>query len=669
MNLEDSVEKLKGIGPKTGEDLRRAGIFTIRDFFYNLPRDYENYAAPTSISEVRPGKIVIRGKIDSISTRRARRRNMSITEGVIRDKTGAMKVIWFNQSYRARQFTPEKEYYFTGNFELRNGRYSLTSPSVAEVKEIEMTGGLSPIYVQHGSLKSHDFKRLFEKSRGTFSEVPDLLPTVAAGTRREALFQAHFPNSLEDVKISREYLAYEELFELLLASKLNRDENKKLAAVEIPFSAEKIREFVGKLPFKLTNAQRLAAYEIFKDMEKGVPMNRMLQGDVGAGKTMVAALAAYEAILNGLQVAILAPTAILATQHYENLVKLFGDSKIALLTGATKKKDELKRRIKSGEVGLVVGTHAILTDDTEFKELALVIIDEQHRFGVEQRQKLALKSPKGLAPHLLTMTATPIPRSLQLTIFGDLDVSILNELPKGRQPITTRILEGIELKERLYPEILKTIKAGQQAYWICRAIEENPRTETASVKARKEKLEKLFPGVKIGLLHGRMKPAEKDAVMTDFASGKIQLLVSTTVVEVGVDVPNASLMVIEDAENYGLAQLHQLRGRVGRGVVASFCYLLTSGDAEPSQRLRELERSTDGFHLAEVDLKLRGPGEIYGALQHGALDLRIATLTDTKLIHRAQVDVEKFLQEPENMVKYKELMTGIKKYQQITTLN
>lgn len=671
MNLFDSVESLKGIGPKTAEILKKAGIKTVRDFFYNLPRDYENYEAPTSISEVRPGKVVIRGKIDSLSTRRARRRNLSVTEGIIRDSTGAIKVVWFNQNYRVRQFAPEKEYYFTGNFEFKNGRYSLISPSAAEIADIDPGTGLSPIYVAHGGLKSHDFRRLVSNSRSKFREIPDLLPTVKPNTRKNALFYAHFPDSKKSIQNARDYLAYEELFELILAAKLNRQENEKLKATPISFNVTKIKKIVESLPFKLTNAQRLAAWEIFQSMEKNTPMNRLLQGDVGSGKTVVAALAAYEAILGGYQVALLAPTAILANQHYLGLTKIlekFG-IKTALLTGATKKKTELKKDIASGEINLVIGTHALLTDDTEFKNLALVVIDEQHRFGVEQRQKLLLKSPQGLAPHLLAMTATPIPRSLQLTIFGDLDVSILNELPKGRQPITTKILTELEIKENLYPKIQRIIEEGQQAYWVCKAIDDDPRTETTSVKSRAAKLQNIFPRAKIEFLHGRMKPTEKDNIMERFSKGEIQILVSTTVVEVGVDVPNATLMVIENTESYGLAQLHQLRGRVGRGNKASFCYLLTTGDFSPSRRLRELEKSNDGFHLAEVDLKIRGPGEIYGALQHGALDLRIASLSDTRLIHRAQLDVVKFLQNPENMLKYKELMSGITKYQQITTLN
>lgn len=686
MILSDSVESLKGIGPKTAEVLKKAGIKTMRDFFYTLPRDYETYAMPTSISEIRPGKVVIKGKIDSLSTRRAKRRNLSITEGVVRDETGAVKVIWFNQSYRKRQFVPEKEYYFTGNYELKNGRWSLISPSAALVSDIDPNSGLTPVYVAHGSLKSHDFKRFFNGARDKFSEIPDLLPTVKPGTRREMLFRAHFPSSVKETTVARQYLAYEELFELILAAKLNRRENEKLRATLVPFEAPKVREFVNALPFKLTNAQRRAAWDIFQNMEKSVPMNRLLQGDVGSGKTIVAALSAYETILSGGQVALLAPTAILATQHFDSLSSLLGrfGVKTALLIGATKKKTELKKAISAGEIDLVIGTHALLTDDTEFKNLTLTIIDEQHRFGVEQRQKLVLKSPDGLAPHLLSMTATPIPRSLQLTVFGDLDISILDELPAGRQPVETKVLEEVETREKLYPKMQEVLTLppdpkgkgtkmhSQQIYWICKAIEDGAGgivSEATSVKTRTKKLREIFPDKCVEFLHGKMKPTEKDAIMQRFSSGEIDILVSTTVVEVGVDVPNASLMVIENAESYGLAQLHQLRGRVGRGSAKAYCFLLTSGDLTPTRRLRELEKSNDGFYLSEVDLKLRGPGEIYGSLQHGVLDLRIASLSDTKLISRAQMDVEKFLQNPENMVKYKELMAGIKKYQQLTTLN
>ncbi len=693
MNLDESVEALKGVGPKTAATLKKFGIKTVRDFVYNLPRDYENYDSPTSIAEMQPGKVVIRGKVSDLKTRQTRRRNLTITEGTVSDKSGSVRVVWFNQRYREHQFAPGVEYFFTGNFELRNGRYSLISPTTAETTYIDPKNGLNPIYVAHGGLKSNDFRRLMVKSRDIFASIPDMLPSVQHGTRAKALFYAHFPNSLKSIQGAHDYLAYEELFELILASQLNRRENDKLQATPLPFKAEKIRELVSSLPFALTGAQRRAAWDIFQDMERAVPMNRLLQGDVGSGKTVVAGMSAYEAFLGGVQVALLAPTAILASQHYEGLKQILEPlgMKVALLTGSTKKKPELKYQIYRGEVDLVIGTHALLTDDTEFAKLGLVIIDEQHRFGVEQRQKLMLKSPAGLAPHLLAMTATPIPRSLQLTVFGDLDVSILDELPAGRQPVATSILTEVETKEVLYPKMQQIMQSapdkkrhgakahGQQIYWICKAIEDvtegkvsgsdGGRADITSVKKRCKRLQEVFPKARVEFLHGKMKPAEKDAAMEDFASGEIDILVSTTVVEVGVDVPNATLMVIENAESYGLAQLHQLRGRVGRGASAAYCYLLTSGDLRPSRRLLELARSNDGFHLAEVDLKLRGPGEIYGALQHGALDLRIASLSDTKLIARARKDVSAFLQKPKNMVQYRELMGGITKYQQITTLN
>lgn len=684
MDLFASVEELRGVGPKTAAVLKKAGIKTVRDLFYNLPRDYESFQAVSKIADIEPGNVVVKGKIDSIKTRQAQRRRLAITEGVVRDDTGAIRVVWFNQSYRARQFDENKEYYFAGKYEFKNGRFQLTSPSATLASDIDPSSSLNPIYVAHGTLRSNDFRRLVSGVKNRFVEIPDLLPTVRKGARKEALFAAHFPKTAENIKWAREYLAYEELFELILAARMNRRENEKLKATPIPFLADKIREFVGGLPFRLTNAQRLAAWEIFQDMEKGTPMNRLLQGDVGSGKTMVAAMAAYGAILAGGQVALLAPTAILAAQHYDNLEGLlrpFG-VKVALLTGATKQKTALKTKIAGGEVDLVVGTHALLTDDTEFKNLTLAIIDEQHRFGVNQRQKLVLKSPAGTAPHLLAMTATPIPRSLQLTVFGDLDVSVLNELPAGRQPIDTRIITEVETKECLYPAMRDTLNTppdrkkhgkkarGQQIYWICKTIDDTGGpSEAVSVKKRATRLREVFPDKTVEFLHGKMKPTEKDYIMEKFAEGEIDILVSTTVVEVGVDVPNATLMVIENAESYGLAQLHQLRGRVGRGVSKSSCFLLTSGDTQPSRRLKELEKSTDGFYLAEVDLKLRGPGEIYGSLQHGALDLRIASLSDTKLIARAQKDAEEFLNSDGNMLKYKELMAGISKYQQLTTLN
>jgi len=689
MDLTAPIDTVKGVGPKTAAALIDVNIRTVGDLIYCLPRIYENYQTTVSIEDLRPGKVIVRGKIEGLHIIRTSRRKLTITEGVIRDATGAIRTVWFNQPYRAKQFDPEREYYFTGKYELKNGRYVLTSPSAALVQDVEKAGdasGFQPIYAAKSAIKPQTFHKIISNLRPDFAKIPDLLPItegkpdfLTPGARAEALFYSHFPESPEDAEKGHHYLAYEELFELILAAKLNKLENQRLRSIPLKFDAKFTQRIVRSLPFKLTEAQRRATWEILQALERPVPMNRLLQGDVGSGKTIVAALAAAQAAHNGRQIALLAPTAILATQHYESLTKLFQDIEaknpglhlpsVALLTGATFNKAMLKRLVRQGEIDFVIGTHALLTDNTVFQDLAFCIIDEQHRFGVGQRQKLLLKSPENTAPHLLSMTATPIPRSLQLTAFGDLDVSLLNELPPGRQPITTKILSEVNQTDELYPAMRELLAKNQQIYWICQVIEEKNSNTATPVKKQVKKLQELFPQVKVGLLHGKMRPEEKDAVMTAFAENQIQILVSTTVVEVGVNVPNANMIVIQDSENYGLAQLHQLRGRVGRGDQPAYCYLLTTGEGKPSKRLREMEKSTDGFHLAEVDLQIRGPGEIYGSMQHGELSLQVANLSDTELIAQASHHAEAFAQHAEQMADYPELAARIKKYQQLTTLN
>ncbi len=666
MDLAAPVEEVKGIGPKTAEVLRKAGILTLRDLVYHLPRDYENFQQAQNISALKPGNVVIKAKVEQISTRRMRR-NLAITEATLRDKSGAIKAIWFNQPYRAKQFDQEKEYYFSGEMALKYGRYQISNPSATLASDYDSanTAKIQPIYPARGTVKSQDFKKFIKTISNNIALVPDMIPNFPG--RADALFDVHFPESVEQARAGREYLATEELFSLLLAAKLNREENQKLRTSPIKGDMEEFKAFIEKLPFKLTNAQRRATWEILQDMESDIPMNRLLQGDVGSGKTMVAALSAFMAANAGFQTALMAPTEVLATQHAESLAKLFGNKlSVALLTGSTKHKDELKKHIKNGEVNLVIGTHALITDDTEFAKLGLAIIDEQHRFGVMQRQKLLSKAHT--MPHLLSMTATPIPRSLQLTIFGDLSVSILDELPAGRQPITTKIVSPNSTKQ-MWQAIEKELVAKHQVYYICKKIDDKGTSDLSNVKKESQKIAHQFPNHNVAYLHGRMKPAEKDEIMTLFANGEIDILVSTTVVEVGVNVPNATVMVIADADQYGLSQLHQLRGRVGRGSDASYCYLINSNSDAPTRRLREIERSQDGFYLAEVDLKLRGPGELYGSLQHGALDLRIATITDTKLVHRADGLVKEFIKNGYDMVEYKELNESVRKYQRLTTLN
>lgn len=697
MDLYAEVTTVPGIGEKTALRLKKAGIFTLRDFLYFLPRDYENFQAAVKIKDLRPGKVLIRGRISELKTTATRRRGLSITTGIISDETGSLRVVWFNQPYRAKQFDEKLDYYFTGNYDLKNGRYQLTSPSATLAKDItNISSDLVPIYRAVSSIPSVKLHQLFENFRSNFAFIPDLLPGsfkndhaelgapdfVYPGARSDALFKMHFPDTPKEIEEARRYLSYEELFELILAARLSKEENQKLKAEKLPFVAENTKKLISSLPFKLTDAQRRATWDILQDLDRTTPMNRLLQGDVGSGKTVVAAISAMQAISSGFQVALLAPTAILAMQHAKGLDELLAPLgvRIALLVGSTKHKDLVKRQISEGNVDLIIGTHALITDDLVFNRLAYCIIDEQHRFGVNQRQKLlvktahnVVKNPAGvMAPHLLSMTATPIPRSLQLTIFGDLDVSVINQLPAGRQPITTKVIKEIDQKTVLYPKIREEIKAGHQVYWICRKIEEGTASDATSVKKQAKKLQEIFPELKIEFLHGKMKPDEKDAVMDKFSKHRIDILVSTTVVEVGVNVPNATIMVIMDAEGYGLAQLHQLRGRVGRGSAESFCYLISSAE-QPSRRLRAMEESTDGFHLAELDLKIRGPGEIYGSLQHGALDLRIASLLDTRLIslasRQARVVAKVFSKDASSMLKYKELQRSITHYQQLTTLN
>ena len=679
MDITARLEVIKGVGPKTAEALEKRGFRTLKDLLYYFPRSYEDYQSQTNIVDIKPGRVILRGKI----------RNFVITQGEIYDETGAVRVVWYNQPYRIKNFDEKTTYYFTGQYDFKYNRYQITAPTVAAADEIEQkVDGFQPIYSARGSFNSAWFKKLFEKIKPSFSAtVPDLLPLDSAptyikkGSRNQALFNIHFPKQKEDVDQAKRYLSYEEVFELILASQLNRQENQKLRAKPLDFNLDSTKEFLASLPFELTPAQKTAAWEIMQDLTKTTPMNRLLQGDVGSGKTVVSALAIFQAVRDGSQVALLAPTAILASQHAENLAKIltpFG-IKTGLLIGATKQKDELKSQIKNGEIDLIVGTHALLTDDTIFHNLALVIIDEQHRFGVAQRQKLLEKvalnqsSEKYTAPHFLAMTATPIPRSLQLTIFGDLDVSIINQMPKGRQPILTKIINETNMREMLYPEITKHLEAKEQVYWICRLIEQDEddplEKDQHTVTEEAKRLKKIFPKYRIGILHGRMKALEKDQVMEEFKNHQLDILVSTTVVEVGVDVPNATQIVIMNADRFGLAQAHQLRGRVGRGQKASQCFLITTGDNPPTTRLRELEKSNNGFYLAEVDLKLRGPGEVYGSMQHGELNLKIANLADTELIKDARAQAVKFAANPQNMLKYKELSQSISKFQQLTTLN
>jgi len=677
MNLATALDQIKGVGPKTADQLRAAGLATVGDLLTFLPRKHEDFTNVTSIADLKPGTVTIRARCEKISTRPVRR-GLRLTTAVLADDTGKLNAIWFNQPYRVQQLSgTDDEFYFSGVFEYNYGKYQLTAPSAEIAKEMPVQAErLLPVYHAIHGLKSLTVRKVLEQLRPLMSVLPETLPESIVKhehfmSRAAAISTMHFPKELSEVVAARERLAFEELFQLLLASQLNKLENQKLQGFAIPFEPETIKQFVQQLPFSLTDAQRRAAWDILQDFESSTPMNRLLQGDVGSGKTVVAGMAARQAASHGYQTALLAPTEILAIQHaktLDDLLSPFGVT-VGLLTGHVKgvARKELYARIESGDVDVVVGTHAIIQEKVVFHNLGFVVIDEQHRFGVDQRQKLLNKS--GVLPHLLAMTATPIPRSLALTVYGELDVSVLNQRPKGRLPIKTQIVSPVS-RPKSYEAIDKQIAEGHQAYVICSLIADSSENDRKSVEAEYKRLKNsIFGHRSIGLLHGKMKPAEKEQVMQEFKDKKYDILVSTTVVEVGVDVPNATVIMIEDAEQFGLAQLHQLRGRVGRNELQSYCYLMMGTTNKPSERLRELEKSNDGFYLAEVDMTLRGPGEIYGKRQSGALNLQIATLADTELIAKAQKAAKWFIESGEDITAYKDLNSQVQHYQRLTTLN
>ena len=680
MKLTTPLEQIKGVGPKTAQALAAAGLKTISDALYFLPRAYDDYSTAVNIADLQPGKVTVKARCESVSTRIVRR-GLRITTAVLADKSGKVKAVWFNQPYRETQLKSDAEFIFSGQFGMQYNRYQINNPSVELAKEvakasIENASGIQPVYKSIKNIRPKTVQDLMKNIRPIMDFLPETLPENIIQrqklvSRSEAVKFLHAPKTHEEISRGRERLAFEELFEMILAAQFNKQEQTRLTGWKIPFNKSVVKNFVDQLPFSLTNAQRRAAWQILQDLESDHPMNRLLQGDVGSGKTVVAGLVAVEEAKAGFQTAIMAPTEILAQQHAKTLDELlspFGVS-VALLTGHVKgaARSQLLDNLASGNIDVVVGTHALIQEKVAYHKLGFAVIDEQHRFGVKQRQALLEKSD--FMPHLLSMTATPIPRSLALTLYGELDISILDELPSGRQPIQTKIWSPASAP-KLYESIENELAKGRQAYVICPLIDDNPDNDKKSVEAEYNKLSKtIFSHRRVGLLHGKLPVEEKAEVMQKFADGELDMLVSTTVVEVGVNVPNATVMLIENADNFGLSQLHQLRGRVGRGKYQSFCHLMMSSHDKPSQRLREIEKSQDGFYLAEVDLKLRGPGEIYGKMQHGDLNLKIASLADTALIARAQVEAERFVKEGQDLLQYNHLAHAVSRYQRLTALN
>ena len=682
MNLMTKLADIRGVGPKTAEQLVSAGLATVGDIIDFLPRKHEDFSEVVSIAALRPGKVTIKVRCELAQTKFVRR-GMCVTTAVLTDSTGKVQAVWFNQPYREKQLSAAGEFYVSGEFGLQRGRYQLASPSVELVKDLPVqTGRILPTYPQTKGVKTTLIRKVLAELRPLILMLPETLPSDVVVTehlkdRAEAMTAMHFPQSSKDIAAARERLEFEELFGLILAAKLNKAENSKLGGYPIAFDQPKIKHFVAKLPFELTPAQKRALWDILQDFERESPMNRLLQGDVGSGKTVVAGAASFQASLAGFQTAFMAPTEILAAQHAETLTKLLAPHglTIALLTGSVKGKarTELLAHVADGSVDVVVGTHALFQSAVTFHDLGFAVIDEQHRFGVKQRQELLAKGAGNHAmPHLLSMTATPIPRSLQLTLFGDLDISIINQLPSGRKPITTEIVSP-NSRRQMNDKVCTELVAGRQAYVIAPLVEDSTVSDQQSVTSLAKKIMTEFKGYKVDILHGKMNSESKDAIMRRFLNQEIDILVTTTVVEVGVDAPNATVIVIENADQFGLSQLHQLRGRVGRGQWQSYCFLVQSDSSAPTRRLRELECSNDGFHLSEVDLALRGAGEIYGTAQHGQLNLKIANLGDTKMIARAAKAASRFAdlaaKNPDLLLQYKELARQVHKYQRLTTLN
>lgn len=678
MDLYSPLSYVKGVGETLAKKFAQLGLKTAADLIDYYPRRYDDFSEVQTISSIRPGMVTLRARVGQVRGRYLGGR-MHITEAAASDTTGKVKLVWFNQPYRAASLKPSQEYFISGEFGVKRLHMSITNPSVELVQDFPVnTARIIPIYKETKGLKSGQIRKVLRELIPTIQELPETLPQwIIKGQKlvsyAQALETIHFPSSTKALQHARRRLGFEEVFRLTLAALLNKQEVEQEIALPIKFDEKLAKDFVKHLPFRLTDAQRKVTWQVYKDIEQTIPANRLIEGDVGSGKTVVATMAALMALKQGIQVALMAPTELLARQHADTVRKLLEplgmENNVGLLIGGmtTKEKQMTQKKIASGDVDFMVGTHALIQEKVDMKLLGLILIDEQHRFGVEQRKQLQAKA--GHVPHVLTMTATPIPRSLALTLYGEMDISILDEKPTNRLPISTKLLRSSE-HEKAYKIIEEQLKQGRQAFVVCPMItgdEENPMKSVEAV--HKQLSQGPFKHRRVGLLHGKLKPDEKDAIMQRFVNHEYDLLVSTTVIEVGVDVPNATVMLVENAERFGLAQLHQLRGRVGRSEYEGHCLLMLGEQAEPNRRLRALVVSNDGFKLAELDLEIRGPGAIYGTMQHGELDLRVAKLTDTKLIATARACAQEFINRQENLLKYKELNKRVQKLRAVVNLN
>jgi len=649
--LNAEVTVLKNVGPRYAKTLERLGIFTLGDMVYHFPRRYDDYSKLKPINRLIIGEeVTIIGSVQSIISRTIRSGRNKLSEAVINDGSAALRLTWFNQPWIAQRIKKGMQIVVSGKVDQYLGRLTMSNPEWESLEQKHLhTNRIVPVYPLTARITQRWLRNLMHKVVTYWSpKIRDHVPESITQSAEiiplpDALEQIHFPDSWNLLEKARYRLAFDEIFLLQLGVLQQKQAWQELTAIRHEISDEWMATQFNNLPYELTGAQKKAIAEIRSDLSSGRPMNRLLQGDVGSGKTIVAAMGIALVTSLGFQAAIMAPTSILAEQHYSNLISLLsGDNgllkpdQIRLIMGSTSEneKNEIIGNLASGKIKLIIGTHAIIEDPVEFNNLQLVIIDEQHRFGVKQR---AVLRSKGSNPHLLVMTATPIPRSLALTIYGDLDVTVINEMPPGRKEIETYLLYPRE-RERAYKLIQNQIKAGHQAFVIYPLVEESEKSEDKAATEEQLRLqEEIFPKYCVGLLHGKMKATEKDDVMKQFRNGEIQILVSTSVVEVGVDIPNATVMVVEGANRFGLAQLHQFRGRVGRGGTKSYCLLIPkSSDDFENERLKVMVETNDGFILAEHDLEHRGAGDFLGTRQSGFAELKMANLTDIKLIENAR---------------------------------
>src|SRR3989338_6799190 len=695
MNLSTPLSQVPRVGPVYQKRLQNLGITTVRDLLFHFPRSYEDFSIITPIKNIQEGSTYCAtGKLLDIQQKTTYKKRFSVTEALLQDDSGAIKIVWFQQPYLADSLKTGDQVCVAGKVIRDKDGIYFSSPAFEKIRpvirpgapsndgakssryEFTHVGRIIPTYAETAGVSSRWLRSIIKMVLASLKDITDSLPEDIIKTKKlpalsQALWQIHFPDSMQEAQGAQKRFAFEELLFIAL---FVLSERKKIASVKappIPLNTELMKRFTGKLPFTLTAAQKKSAWSILKDLENPRPMNRMLQGDVGSGKTVVAAMSALSVVKAGYQVAFMAPTEILVQQHFKTMGPLLAPFKVSigLLTGKTDRfsspklpndfieisRSKLLKKTQEGDIDILIGTHALIQDKVKFGNLALVILDEQHRFGVKQRAKLLHRTT--LIPHLLSMSATPIPRTLAMTIYGDLDLSLIDELPKGRKKVITKIVTPQE-RIQTYAFIEQEVQKRKQVFVICPRIEKTEKSpEGTEVKAVKEEYEKLskavFPKLRVGMLHGKMAQKEKEEVMRKFKFKKIDVLVSTSVVEVGVDIPNATVMMIEGADRFGLAQLHQFRGRVGRSDVQSYCFLFSESNSHgANQRLAALLELDSGFALAERDLKLRGPGDFAGTKQWGIPDFAMEQLTNLALVQEARNTAQAILEKDISLKQY-----------------